>query len=81
MQGIVRKLMADHHNTTKPHKGINGADPFVIAMAKDGGTGWAVVADEHPGSVENRKIPFVCNVEGVSCISFQQMVAAEGWKF
>lgn len=81
VQGIVRKLMADHHNASKPHKGISGADPFVIAMAKDGGAGWTVVADEHPGSADNRKIPFVCNAEGVKCISFQQMVAAEGWKF
>lgn len=34
VQGIVRKLMANHHNVAKPHKGISGADPFVIAMAK-----------------------------------------------
>jgi hypothetical protein len=65
----------------KPHKGINGGDPFVIAMARDGGANWTVVADEHPGSAENRKIPFVCNAEGVECISFQQMILAEGWKF
>jgi len=39
-----------HHDPAKPHKGINGADPFVIAMAKDGGAQWKVVADEHPGS-------------------------------
>jgi hypothetical protein len=81
VQAIVRRLMATHHNAAKPHKGINGADPFAIAMAKDGGAEWTVVADEHPGSAENRKIPFVCNADGVKCISFQQMIAAEGWKF
>jgi hypothetical protein len=57
VQQIVRHLMATHHDPAKPHKGINGADPFVIAMAKDGGAQWKVVADEHPGSLENRKIP------------------------
>jgi hypothetical protein len=51
VQRIVRSLMAEHYNRQKPHKGINGADPFVIAMAKDGGTNWSVVADEHPGSL------------------------------
>ena len=57
---------------------ISGADPFVIAMAKDGGANGKVVADEHPGSAENRKIPFVCNAEGVGCVTFQQMIFAEG---
>jgi len=34
-----------------------------------------------PGSLENRKIPFVCNAENVTCITFQQLMLAEGWKF
>jgi hypothetical protein len=79
VQHIVRQLMATHHNPAKPLKGINGADPFVIAMAKS--TGSIVVADEHPGSLENRKIPFVCNAEGVGCITFQSLMLAEGWQF
>jgi Domain of unknown function (DUF4411) len=81
VQRIVRSLMATHHNPQKPHKGISGADPFVIAMAKDGGARWTVVADEHPGSQENRKIPFVCNAEGVRCFGFQRLMAEEGWQF
>lgn len=81
VQTIVRALMSAHHNPAKPHKGINGADPFVIAVAKDGGGNWTVVADEHPGSDENRKIPYVCNAESVKCITFKQMMIAEGWKF
>ncbi|MDD1531934.1 MULTISPECIES: DUF4411 family protein [unclassified Bradyrhizobium] len=81
VQTIVRELMKTHHNTKKPHKGISGADPFVIAMAKDGGQHWKVVADEHPGSAENRKIPYVCNAESVECITFKGMILSEGWKF
>lgn len=81
VQLIVRNLLATHFNTAKPHKGINGGDPFVIAMAKAGGGNWTVVSDEHPGSSENRKIPFVCSAESVKCITFQQMMLAEGWKF
>lgn len=81
VQAIVRELMKTHHDPARPQKGINGGDPFVIAMAKDGGAHWKLVADEHPGSAENRKIPFVCKSEGVTCITFQQMMAAEGWKF
>jgi hypothetical protein len=81
VQRIVRQLMATHHNPLRPIKGISGADPFVIAMAKDGGAHWTVVADEHPGSLENRKIPFVCNAERVPCVTFRQMMLAEGWQF
>ena len=73
--------MATHHDQDKPHKGINGADPFVIAMAKAGGPHWIVVSDEHPGSPDNRKIPFVCNHEKVDCITFRDMMLAEGWQF
>jgi len=50
-------------------------------MARDGGAHWTVVPDEHPGSLQNRKIPFVCNAERVRCITFQQMMLAEGWQF
>jgi Domain of unknown function (DUF4411) len=81
VQRIVRHLMATYANTEKPHKAINGADPFVIAMAKHGGEHWTVVADEHPGSPENRKIPFVCAREDVRCITLQDLMLAEGWQF
>jgi hypothetical protein len=81
VQRIVRQLMATHYDPARPTKGISGADPFVIAMAKHGGPHWTVVADEHPGSAQNRKIPFVCNAEGVRCLTFQQMMLAEGWQF
>jgi hypothetical protein len=81
VQRVVRQLMATHQNPAAPHKGINGADPFVIALAKVTGGNCAVVSDENPGSLENRKIPFVCKAEGVRCITFQQLMLAEGWKF
>lgn len=81
VQLVVRELMARHHNPAKPHKGINNADPFVIAMAIVSGRDWTVVADEHPGTAESRKIPYVCGQEGVVCITFQQLIKAEGWQF
>ncbi len=81
VQTIVKRLMATHHNAAKPAKGITGADPFVIAMARDGGPDWIVVSDEHAGSAENRKIPYVCAAERVPCMTFQQLMKAEGWRF
>lgn len=81
VQKRVKALMAKHHNPLKPGKGINGADPFVIAMAKERGKQWQVVCNEHPGSDENRKIPFVCKRETIECITFRQMMQLEGWQF
>ena len=81
VQRLVRQIMASHHNPAKPHKGISGADPFVIAMAKDGGARWVVVSDEHPGSLESRKIPFVCSRENVECIRFQDLMRREVGSF
>ena len=81
VQLVVRDLMARHHNPARPLKGINNADPFVIAMAMVGGRDWTVVSDEHPGSADARKIPYVCGQEGVRCITFQQLMKAEGWQF
>ena len=81
VQIVVRDLIARHRNPAKPLKGINNADPFVIAMAIVGGRDWTVVTDEHPGTAEARKIPYVCAREGVACITFQQLIKAEGWQF
>ena len=38
--------------STKASTDGSGANPFVIAMAKDGGSHWIVVSDEHSGSLE-----------------------------
>lgn len=81
VQAEVRELMRRHFNRAKPHKGISGADPFVIAMAKVRGKRWAVVANENPGSAENRKIPFVCKDSGIPCMDFQGMMRQERWVF
>jgi Domain of unknown function (DUF4411) len=81
VQREVARLMKKHHNAKKPGKGISGADPFVIAMAKTLGVGWIVICNEHEGSQENRKIPYVCKAEGIPCIDFKELMLREKWKF
>ncbi len=81
LQQEVKRLMADHHNPARPEKGIGGADPFVIATASVRGKPWLVVCNEHPGSDQNRKIPYVCKASGIECIDFQAMMTREGWTF
>lgn len=81
VQRRVARLMRLHHNSGKPQKGITGADPFVISLAQSLGAHWVVVCNEHAGSAENRKIPYVCKAESVQCISFQELMRMEGWQF
>ena len=75
------ELMATHHNAAKPLKGINGADPFVIAMAKDSGrTGrWSatsIPARRSPQDTVRLQAP-----SSVQCITLSGPDAAEGWQF
>jgi hypothetical protein len=72
VQRIVRRLMAAHHDPARPTKGINGADPFVIAMAMDAGPHCTVVADEHPGSRENRKILLSATIKASAALPFNR---------
>jgi hypothetical protein len=53
-------------------KGRSQADPFVIATAME----WqaVVVTGEVRGTAEKPRIPFVCDAEGVRCISFLDMI-------
>ncbi len=80
IQRMVTKLLSKHYDP-KTDKGINGADPFVIAVALQASPHWAVVSAEHPGSLETQKIPWVCKHHDpiVQHMSFLEMVLAEGW--
>ncbi len=84
IQRIVAQLMATYYNAAKPDKGINGADPFVIAVAAvQKPRQWTVVSGEKPGSNENPKIPWVCNQfkpTPLQHLSFLGFVMEEGWE-
>lgn len=80
VQDTVTALMDKYFNPDKPEKGISGADPFVIGLAMTENPGLTVVSGEKPGSRDNPKVPYVCEVEGVSHITFLGLIQAEGWK-
>lgn len=83
IQKIAIRIINQYRNDAKPDKGINGADPFVIALAASQTKPWVIVTGEKPGSQENPKIPFVCARENprIETISILQLIAKEGWKF
>lgn len=77
-QKRVAGLMAAYQNPKKS-RGIDQADPFVIALADM--NGWHVVSAERGGSLANNpNIPTVCNALGVQHVRFFEMLRGEGWK-
>lgn len=79
VQRRVAQLMATYQNPKKP-RGIDKADPFVIALADVQEDKWIVVSAERGGSLENNpKIPVVCREIGVEHIRFIEMLRREGW--
>jgi hypothetical protein len=84
IQAVVSELMTTYHDPEKPDKGINGADPFVIAVAaKFNPSPGTVVSAEKPGSAENPKIPWVCGKfqpSALKHLSFLELVLEEEWE-
>ena len=78
VQQMVSHLMATYQ-TPKKVRGIDKADPFVIAYAKINSC--HVVSAERGGSLENNpNIPTVCSQLDVTHLRFFEMLRMEGWQ-
>ena len=78
----VRKIMAQFQSPKKK-RGIDGADPFLIARVLLNGANWHVVSNENPAGgnpQKNPNIPFVCAQLNVKHIRFLDLLKIEGWK-
>jgi uncharacterized protein DUF4411 len=72
IQQRVAELLGKYPRLVDTLKGRSQADPFVIATAMERGA--AVVTGEVMGTAEKPRIPFVCQAEGVRCITFLEMI-------
>ena len=80
IQRRVAELMDAYQSPKKP-RGIDRADPFVIALADTRAEDWRVVSAEKPGSLaKNPGIPTVCADIRLRHIRFVEMLRLEGWK-
>ncbi|MFG2738649.1 DUF4411 family protein [Streptomyces chartreusis] len=61
-------------------RGRNGADPFVIGLAKARGL-TVVTMEKATNSLKRPKIPDVCNEMGVPCIDVIGLMDREQWEF
>ncbi len=79
IQVATSEVLAAHPMLMKATKNRNGADPFVIALARV--RGLIVVTEERGGTTAKPKIPSVCAALGVRCMSLLGFIRAQGWKF
>lgn len=79
-QAEVVALMAKYPKLVDTSTGKSGADPFVIALALCPPAS-TVVTQEAGGTLKSPKIPFVCQSEGLTCITVLEMIDNEDWVF
>jgi hypothetical protein len=79
IQDAVTTILEQFPKLTGQGGNRSGADPFVIAtaMVRDA----VVVTGEDKGGPKNPKIPWVCEQLGLKCMSFTELIIAEGWQF
>lgn len=82
IQETVVELLTTYPRLVDTHRNRSQADPFVIATAEALGPDAVVVTGEKPrGKLDTPKIPDVCDVRGIRCITFLDMLRDLGWKF
>lgn len=68
----VGELLGKYPRLVDTLKNRSAADPFVIAVAVE--KRLTLVTGEIGGSAERPKIPYVCGIEDIRCISFLEMI-------
>jgi hypothetical protein len=75
----AKAILKAHRNLVDLKRRKSGADPFVIALAMV--IDCAVVTEEKPsGGPPKVKIPDVCKINGLECITLLDMLRKEGLK-
>jgi hypothetical protein len=72
IQQHVAEILGKYPRLVDTLKGRSQADPFVIATAIEHDA--VVVTGEIMGTVAKPRIPFVCQAEGIRCITFLEMI-------
>jgi hypothetical protein len=80
---FVAKIFAVPHfqaniEKQKFYRGGRNADPFVIAKAAVDGATVVTMEKLRPNAA---KIPNICKHFGISCMTLEDFMAAEGWQF
>jgi hypothetical protein len=78
IQQVARGILENYPRIVGAHQKF-GADPFVIALAKQ--KGLTVVTEEQGGNYRKPKIPFICQNIDVRCINILEFIREMKWSF
>lgn len=78
VQQVASGILAKYPRIVGAHQKF-GADPFVIALAKQ--KGLTVVTEEQGGNHRKPKIPFICQNIDVRCINILEFIREMKWSF
>lgn len=80
-QTLLSQIMNDYQGWVDVSATTPVADPFVIALARTGGSPRCVVSHENAGGPGAVKIPNVCRGYAVEHIRLVDVFVKEGWTF
>lgn len=80
-QALLSQIMNDYQGWVDVSTTTPVADPFVIALARSGGSSRCVVSHENAGGPGAVKIPNVCQRYTVEHIRLVDVFVKEGWTF
>src|SRR5688572_27367973 len=80
IQTLASELLSEFPRLVDTLRNRSKADPFVIATAIDKNA-TVVTGEPITGNLSKPRIPDVCNVRGVRCINFLQMIRELELKF
>jgi hypothetical protein len=80
LQLATRQVLLEHQRMLGRGGGRNGADPFVVALARlHGGT--VVTEETMSNNLSKPRIPDVCQALGVPWLDLVGFVQCQGWSF
>jgi hypothetical protein len=79
-QEAVAKILSECPRLVDTKRGKSSGDPWVIALAMITQTA-VVTAERISGSVNSPRIPDVCQLYGIRCITLLDLIREQKWRF
>ncbi len=80
LQQETRAVLTEHQRMLGRGKGRNGADPFVVALARLH-AGTVVTEETMANNLTSPRIPDVCEALGIPWTNLVGFVQAQRWRF
>jgi hypothetical protein len=80
IQDIAIEILRRFPRLVESRIGRSGADPFLIATAKDRDA-MVITGEDYANSLEKPRIPDVCRAMDIRCGKFIDIIRTEKWQF